>query len=137
MPENIWLVSHGIDSYDKRKDLIGIGPNRRLVTKILPKDYVIYYLTGKKQILGTFEIVKEVFEGDEDYEKDWKNRIIQHIIKERVVKPENPLPVERKLRVQLSYFGSRRNWGRSVQNTVNRIRYLEDFEIIEDILKKR
>ncbi|MHA1991722.1 MAG: EVE domain-containing protein [Candidatus Hodarchaeales archaeon] len=136
MPENIWLISHGIESYNNRKDLIGMGPNRRLVTKIQPDDYVIYYITGKKQILGTFEIIKEVFNGDKEYEKNWENRIIQYVIKDRVVRPENPLPVDRKLRIQLSYFGSRRNWGRSVQNTVSRIRYLEDFEIIEDLLRK-
>lgn len=137
MPNNIWLISHGIDSYNVRRDLIGIAPNRQLVTKIQPKDYVIYYITGKKQILGTFEVSKEVFKGDTEYQEDWTNRITQYVIKNRVVKPENPLPVDRKLRIQLSYFGSRRNWGRSVQNTVNRIRYLADFELIEELLKKR
>ena len=138
MPSNLWLISHGKDSYDTRPDLIYVAPNRQLVDKIKPKDYVIYYLTGEKKIIGTFEVVKEVFNGDQEFESNWRTDSKQFLIKKRIVKSENPLPVDRILRRQLTYFGgSRRNWGRLVQNSVNRIRYLQDFEIIEDLLKKR
>ena len=138
MPSNLWLISHGKTSYNTRPDLIYVAPNRQLVSKIQPKDYVIYYLTGEKMILGTFEVVKEVFNDDQEFESSWKTDSMQFLIKKRIVKPENPLPVDRSLRRQLTYFGgSRRNWGRLVQNSVNRIRYLQDFEIIEDLLKKR
>ena len=138
MPSNLWLISHKRNAYETRKDLIYVAPDRQLVNRIKPKDYMIYYLTGEKLILGTFEIVKEVDNEDNLYESSWKPDAKQFLIKERVVKLENPLPVDRKLRGQLSYFGgSRRNWGRLVQNSVNRIRYLQDFEIIEDLLKKR
>ena len=137
MTFNILLISHSRDSFDIRNNLIFIQPNRQLVDKILPKDLVVYYLTGEKRILGTFEIVKEIFPEEKGFDSNWKPNHRQFMIKERIVRADNPLEINRKLRGQLYYFGgSRRNWGRLVQNTVNRIRYLQDFELIEDMLEK-
>jgi len=156
MAENIFLVVHDEESYEKHPDLIGfyvktdlngnpirdknneLIPEHPTVSEINSGDKVVYYTRGDHLIRGIFTVGEKLKEDDDRRAKDWTRGLVQFTI-EPVLKPKSDVDIRNIIfagKESLDMFSHldnlKKQWGMSIggKNYIKKISS-HDFQIIE------
>lgn len=97
--QNVFLIVHNQESYEKHPDLIGFYvktdldgkpirdeknefiPEHSMVKEIKPGYQIVYYTRGDHLIRGIFEVGEKLKEGDDRRAEDWTRSLTQFTIK--------------------------------------------------------
>jgi len=128
-----WLIQHNVQAYRQHPNLIGSEYPKK-IAKLKKGDKIVYYATGDMVVIGTFEIVSDLFELKND--KAWGNIWVMKI-KKRQLSKEPFIPIQNILKEEkISLFPKGKIKGIQLKGRTAIQISSKDFSSIERYTKK-